>query len=98
MMKMKCNFMSDFIPTSTTEFMVLKKNKKYKAMQYDVDKIQSIRAEFQKLHAEKYTHVINMPGDFKHIRCVAKQYNIIHLDRRLGKFVSDFCSESKHTP
>lgn len=92
---MKCTFVSDFVPTSTIEFGVLEKNKEYKPMQYSgLHKIQCVRSEFHKLHFEKYTHVINMPGNFEHIRCVAKQFNIVQLDRRLGKYVSDFCSQS----
>ncbi|ATY70262.1 GrBNV gp62-like protein [Tomelloso virus] len=89
----KCNFTSDFIPMPQTKFEVLPINEGYKVKIYtSSDEIESIRAEFETLYNQKYTHVMNMPGDFNQILCTAKHYKIICLDRRLVKHVSEFCS------
>jgi len=52
------------------------KVKKY----HRVEKRLCIQAEFEKLYNDKYTHIINMPGDCKLINKCARKYKIIVLN------------------
>lgn len=91
---MKCDFRSSFVPLPNIEFKVLPRNSGFKLKRYsNSDHIDCIRTEFQKLYCEKYTHVMNMPGNFKEIKCASKHYNIVCLDARNTKFIAEFCSK-----
>lgn len=91
---MKCDFVSDFVPIPNVVFNTLPKNIGFKVKTYsNDDEISCIRAEFEQLYLQQYTHVINMPGNFNQILCAAKHYNIVCLDYRLTKHISEFCSK-----
>lgn len=91
---MKCNFESEFIPIPNNLFTILPKNEGFKVKYYsNNDEILCIRTEFAKLYSQNYTHVMNMPGNINQIMCAAKHFNIVCLDYRLTKYISEFCSK-----
>lgn len=92
---MRCNFTSDFVPQPKIITAIFPQNDGFKIKNYLFsDKVDCLRTEFQMLYNQKYTHVMNMPGDFNQILCTARQYNIICVDRRLVRHVADFCSRA----
>lgn len=85
---------SSFIPLPSIEPDVMPTNEGFKVKMYShTSQISSIRNEFETLHHQNYTHVINMPGKLDLIISTGKYYNIICLDNRLTKYISGICSD-----
>lgn len=97
---MKCNFTSTYIPIPNDTFTsVLTPHTEYKLKRYKLgETVDSIRNEFESLYSQKYTHVTNMPGNFNEIILTAKHFNIICLDARMQKYISDYCSRRINPP
>lgn len=93
---MHSQFTFDFVPMPDIAFNVLPKNTGFKVKRYlYTDEVPCIREEFERLYHSGYTHVINMPGNLNQIICAAKHYNIVCVDYRLLKYVSEFCSRQR---
>lgn len=56
--------------------------------------VSSVRAEFENMHKQEITHVANMPANLNEVLTNCQYFGIICLDRRMHKFVSEFCSRS----
>lgn len=54
--------------------------------------IGSVRAEFERLSMLKYTHVVNAPAKLEQVIPTARYFNIMCLDHRLVKYISDIAS------
>lgn len=89
------NYVSEYYPKPKIDFNErILPHEGYKLKVYNNrDHVDSIRFEFERLHAQKYTHVANMPGDFREILYMARCFQINILDWRMGKYVAEECSK-----
>jgi len=92
---MKCNFISDFVPTPNVIFDdVLEPNTGFKVQIYNgYENIANYRSEFERLYSEGYTHVVNMPGNINCIYKFAKYFRLICRDHRLDICIANICSD-----
>ncbi|AYP97979.1 GrBNV gp62-like protein-like protein [Mauternbach virus] len=87
-------FISSYVPKPNTYTVIKESNKGCKLKLYNKgDVIPSLAAEFQMLYDQKYTHVVNAPGRLNDILVTAKEYKLICLDSRMGKYVAEYCSK-----
>lgn len=93
---MKLKFQSNYYPTpSIIKLKVLTPSSNYKLKRYPMGaSIMSMRHEFETLHREQYTHIANMPGRLDEILRNCQHFSIVCLDRRMPKFISEFCSKN----
>lgn len=67
----------------------------FKAMRYFRPTLnRSVFEEFKKLHDANYTHVVDMPGNYKDIARVGADFGIVCLGTQLPKFVAEMCSRT----
>lgn len=52
-------------------------------------KLTSVYAELRSLRIDGYTHVANMPGNFREILYYARHFRLIVLDHRVNKLIAD---------
>lgn len=87
-----------YFPEPDTSGKAAVKNSGYKLKRYtDLDErveTASMRSVFERLHADGYTHVANMPGPLNDICYNARCFHIIVVDRRLTGRIARLCASS----
>lgn len=70
--------------------------KGYKIMWYtNVQQLNlPIFEEFRRLWDENYTHAVDMPGQFREIRRISKNFEIVCMNKRMPKNIADMCSKT----
>ncbi|ATZ81576.1 GrBNV_gp62-like protein [Drosophila innubila nudivirus] len=93
-MPIETYFISSYVPKPTVHNVIKESNDGYKLKSYKKgDVIPSLAVEFQMLYDQKYTHILNAPGRLSDILVTAKEYKLICLDSRMGKYVAEYCSK-----
>lgn len=92
----KLKFQSNYYPKpSIITSKVNAHSRKYKLKRYPMGaSLMSLRHEFEILHRERYTHIANMPGRLDEILRNCQHFSIVCLDRRMTKFIAEFCSKN----
>lgn len=85
-----------YFPKPETSDRVIVKNRGYKLKYYTVadERIltASLRSVFERLHADGYTHVANMPAQLNDICYNARCFHMIVIDKRLIKRIAGLCA------
>jgi len=93
-MPIETYFISSYVPKPTVHNVIKELNDGHKMKVYKKgDAIPSLAVEFQMLHDQNYTHILNAPGRLNDILMTAKEYKLICLDSRMGKYVAEYCSK-----
>lgn len=85
-----------YFPMPDTSDKAVVKNRGYKLKYYtsldEPIETSSLRSVFERLHADGYTHVANMPGQLNDICYNARCFHMIVIDKRLIKQIAGLCA------
>lgn len=88
---------TDYFPTPGPSAVVTR-NRGYKLKRYD-DGVRrrrldaaTLRSEFERLHAQGYTHVANMPARLTDVCYNARCFRMCVVDGRLTRRIADLCA------
>lgn len=89
-------YTTPYFPKPGTTDNAIVKNSGYKLKYYtNVDEriaTASLRSVFERLHADGYTHVANMPAQLNDICYNARCFHMIVMDKRLVKRIAELCA------
>lgn len=89
-------YSTPYFPKPKTSDKAIVKNRGYKLKYYsNTDErivTASLRAVFERLHADGYTHVANMPAQLNDICYNARCFHMIVIDKRLIKRIASLCA------
>lgn len=91
-------YTTPYFPKPDTIDKGIVKNRGYKLKRYtNADKrimTASLRSVFERLHADGYTHVANMPAQLNDVCYNARCFHMIVIDKRLVKRIARLCASA----
>lgn len=68
---------------------------RYRLKRYErgTSRLGSVYAELRSLCLDGYTHVANMPGNFREILYYARRFRLVVLDHRVNKLIADLAAD-----